>query len=177
MQTSRLQIRKIETGDRNAYLSLATDEAVMRFITGGALGVEAAEQRFSKALVINAQHPQFGLYLLTDQASGGFVGVAKLVLTAEGELEVGYMIAPAYWGRGYASEITAALTHYARQLAPDYRLIAIVDPANQASRRVLEKNGFRKAPGEVVVEGLAGWKYYWGSESASHESRAHIRDQ
>jgi RimJ/RimL family protein N-acetyltransferase len=56
--------------------------------------------------------------------------------------EIGYIIAPAYWGRGLASEaLRAFLPHvFAR---PDVdRLIADVDPRNLRSLAMLERHGF-----------------------------------
>jgi RimJ/RimL family protein N-acetyltransferase len=60
-----------------------------------------------------------------------------------GEREVGYWLGREFWGRGVA---TAALTKFLEQI-PTRPLYAHVAKQNFASKRVLEKCGFR-----VVVE-------------------------
>lgn len=58
--------------------------------------------------------------------------------------EIGYILHPDFWGRGYASEaLRAVLDHIFRRPEVD-RIIADVDPRNQASLRLLERLGFRE---------------------------------
>lgn len=56
--------------------------------------------------------------------------------------EIGYLLMPEAWGKGYASEVVAALIRYGFHYRKLARLNADVDPANRASARVLEKHGF-----------------------------------
>jgi [ribosomal protein S5]-alanine N-acetyltransferase len=59
------------------------------------------------------------------------------------EVEVAYGIAPAYWGRGLATEAARAVKEYAFRRFDFRRLVSIVDQENVASQRVAEKNGMR----------------------------------
>ncbi|GAB4576418.1 MAG: hypothetical protein Tsb008_20310 [Rhodothalassiaceae bacterium] len=61
------------------------------------------------------------------------------------EIEVGYRLAPAYWGRGYASECAACLVHYGLETLGLARIVAVVMEENAASARVLMKCGLRPA--------------------------------
>ena len=57
------------------------------------------------------------------------------------EVEVGYAFYQPYWGRGLATEIAScclALADHALGLAT---IVGLTDPANRASRHVLEKVG------------------------------------
>jgi aminoglycoside 6'-N-acetyltransferase len=56
---------------------------------------------------------------------------------------IGYSIAPAEQGKGYATEAAAALIDALFDQAHLHRIVATTDPANLPSRRVLEKLGFR----------------------------------
>lgn len=60
--------------------------------------------------------------------------------------EIGYILHPDHWGRGYATEAlrTVIPRAFARWPALD-RLTAGFDPRNDASRRVLRRLGFRFA--------------------------------
>ena len=71
-------------------------------------------------------------------------GINYKGLPREGEVEIGYGLAPAHWNCGYASEAVAALCEraFARGIV---RVCAGVDEANEASARVLRKNGFERA--------------------------------
>ena len=56
--------------------------------------------------------------------------------------EIGYSLLPAHWSRGYVSEALPALIDQAFGPLGLNRLEADIDPANTASRRVLERHGF-----------------------------------
>ena len=59
------------------------------------------------------------------------------------QAEIGYMIAPDWWGRGVASEAVGALLGYCFGVARFHRVQAVIDPENAASRRLVERFGFR----------------------------------
>lgn len=58
--------------------------------------------------------------------------------------EIGYILAPAVWRRGLATEALAAVIQFVLGRAPDLELTADVDPRNTASIRLLERLGFHK---------------------------------
>ena len=63
---------------------------------------------------------------------------------AEGSIEVGYGLAPRYRGRGFGTELVAALTRWLLVQPGVRRVRARTHVANLPSRRVLEKAGFRQ---------------------------------
>lgn len=71
--------------------------------------------------------------------------------TDAGEIEVGYLVSPEHWDRGYASEALAALVDIVFALTFAPRIGARVLADNHASAHVLEKQGFM-AIGEEIVE-------------------------
>jgi len=124
------------------YFQLVNDENVMKMITGRPLSRTEALTKFQHILKINEQSRQFGYYAVRNKWDGIFVGLAKVVLANEGEAEIGYMILPEYWGKGYGTEISQQLIGYCKGIAGLKSLLAIIDPENQASKRILEKGGF-----------------------------------
>lgn len=100
----------------------------------------------------------FGLWYLTLLETGEFVGECGLTpQSVEGvtEIEVGYHIRPAFWGRGLATEAAEACRVFARDVAGLDRLVAYIDPRNIASQRVAGKIGLTfereaKVPGKIV---------------------------
>ena len=112
----------------------------------------------------------FGLWAVRDRESGEFLGEAGLQhLEATGEVEVGYYLARAAWGRGVATEAgEAALRHGFAALALE-RILAVVRPENEGSKRVLAKLGLRRRGfgDHYGVEGVE----VWGVERAAWEAR------
>lgn len=73
----------------------------------------------------------------------GGAGLQRLENGAADAVELGYWIAPAHWGRGYAGEAVRAVLSVARALG-HRRVVARHFVDNQASGRVLEKAGFQR---------------------------------
>ena len=87
----------------------------------------------------------WGIWLAVVGSGGALVGSAgfKGRPDRDGCVEIGYGIEPGFRRRGYASEAVGALTRWAwRQGAR--RIVAECRPNNQASIRVLERNGMRR---------------------------------
>jgi ribosomal-protein-alanine N-acetyltransferase len=86
----------------------------------------------------------FGLYLMEMKATHEPMGMCGLIKrdTLE-DVDIGYALLPRFWSQGYAVEAAQAMKDYARDVIGLKRLVAITDPANQSSIRVLEKIGFR----------------------------------
>jgi len=60
-------------------------------------------------------------------------------------VELGYTLGRAWWDRGYATEAASACVDAAFGPLELDEVIALVEPANVASIRVLDKLGFRRA--------------------------------
>lgn len=90
----------------------------------------------------------FGWFAVS-AAPGSFDGVVSLVSRSATEsglgfpaVEMGWWIAPSGWGRGYATEATTAVRDHVFSAGLADRLMAVYEPANKASARVVEKLGF-----------------------------------
>lgn len=64
---------------------------------------------------------------------------------ANGTVEIGYSMRPAFQGRGYATEAAHGLIAWAFSHPEVRRVVAETFPDLKPSIRVLEKNGFRRA--------------------------------
>ncbi len=69
---------------------------------------------------------------------------------------LGYHLAPEHWGRGYAIEALTGLLDMTRLLTRIGHVTASVMPHNQASARVLEKNGFTRTGRGVHTSSIRG---------------------
>src|SRR5262249_30109542 len=85
----------------------------------------------------------FGLYLVELRESGTPIGICGLLARdALPDPDLGFAFLPAYWKQGYAFESAVAVRHFARTTLGIGRLLAIVNPDNAASIRLLERLGF-----------------------------------
>lgn len=125
----------------------------MKYITGRALTEEEARERFQRAIETNQANSNMGWYIVKSKEDGTFAGIAKLVMVDTGVAEVGYGTFPAFWNKKYATEILVCLIDYARSLPAINTLVATVRPDNEASRRVLIKQGFAWDHVEMEEEG------------------------
>lgn len=79
---------------------------------------------------------------------------------ADGIAEIAYGIAPAYQGRGYATEVAQALSAFAANDSRVNMICAHTLAEMNASTRVLEKCGFRKIADTVDPENnLPVWRW------------------
>jgi RimJ/RimL family protein N-acetyltransferase len=70
------------------------------------------------------------------------------------EIEIGYRLARAFWGRGLAAEAARAVRDYALGVLALPRLVAIIDPCNRASIPVAQKCGRRYVKDELFPENV-----------------------
>jgi RimJ/RimL family protein N-acetyltransferase len=83
---------------------------------------------------------------IRDAATGAFAGELGLfqVEPLTGQAMIGYDLAPAWRGRGYATRAVRLVARYAFEHVGLVRLIAGTAPDNVASQRVLERAGFQR---------------------------------
>jgi RimJ/RimL family protein N-acetyltransferase len=58
------------------------------------------------------------------------------------DIELGYRLGAAHWGRGYATEAARAVLKFGIEDLGLDRIVAVTHPENHASKRVLVKTGF-----------------------------------
>lgn len=142
MLSPRLLLRpgRDSNADRAAMVELLTDAQVRQFL-GGPLPMEEARQA-----VAGPPGRRWGSFLVQLRHDGGgsdgaIVGLCSLS-RERGELEVGYLLLPRYWGRGLATEAVATMLAWAAQHCEDDHVIAVTQVANAASARLLARLGF-----------------------------------
>jgi len=149
IETARLVLRPHRLDDFDALAAMWREPDIVRYISGKP---STREQSFAR-LLRYAGHWRllgFGYWAIEDRQSGAFageVGFADLRRdiepSLEGMPELGWMVAPRWQGRGYATEaVRGCLTWGAQRFPAGTRLACIVTPDNAASIRVAEKCGF-----------------------------------
>ena|SRR3989338_860177 len=160
-ETEHLIIRPATMADVQGFVSFWNDREVMKFLGDGSWG--GGEEVVKKLLIGNIAfyeaNPGLGSWVVEDKATQKVIGEASLGhLTETGEIEAGFILSKAYWGRGLGTELLRGLlTHGFSSLGADY-VVAVCHPDNLASVRVMEKCGMAFV-GEVVNDGVRVYKY------------------
>ena len=82
------------------------------------------------------------IYALIRKEDNKYIGHVQLVRIEEG-WEIGYHIGKAYTGNGYATEAVNLYLEYLKNNSDVREVYGVALAANKASRRVLEKTGFK----------------------------------
>jgi ribosomal-protein-alanine N-acetyltransferase len=91
-------------------------------------------------LLVNWQKHHFGVWAVVykrEQKIISHCGFKFLENTAE--IQIGYLLRQAYWGRGLATEAAEAALPFGFEVAKSERIVAIIKPENIASIRVMKK--------------------------------------
>ncbi|MEO6489114.1 MAG: GNAT family N-acetyltransferase [Ferruginibacter sp.] len=142
MCSERLHFKKLVSSDAATYRNMATNEAVMKYITGRALEPKEARIRLNNMLEINKEIPEIGFYKVYQSKPNHFIGLGKLVLVENSTAEIGYSLLPEFWGKKYASEIAGFFINYASNIPYIKELIAVINPQNAASKKLLSNYKF-----------------------------------
>lgn len=152
LTTARLRLRAWRDADLPAFATLNADPRVTEFMPGP---LDRAE---SDAMVarIRAHWAErgFGLWAVEVPGVDSFVGYVGLsvprfeLATVTPCVEIGWRLAAAHWGRGYATEAArAALDHGFGALGLT-EIVSFTVPANRRSRAVMERLGMVRNPAE-----------------------------
>lgn len=142
-ETERLWCRPIAQGDLASLEQLYRDPTVMRYNGGHPLSAAQTAERLQSYLDAWAS-AGFGDYALLLKATEGFIGIGGIQprsSTEELEGEIGWVLAPAYWGQGLATEFARAMIAVGLERFSLERIVARADARNGASIRVMQKAG------------------------------------
>ena len=147
LTTERLVLREFVEADRIAVLSYQRDARYLRYYPWTDRTPEDARAFVGMFLEWQREQPRRRFQLaITLEDDGHLIGNCGLRRKPDNdwEADLGYELAPEYWGRGYATEAAGALVNYGfQELALD-RISSWCIADNTASARVLERLGFRQ---------------------------------
>ena len=153
LRTERLVLRPVTAGDHAALLAHWAGPDVRRFLFDGAAPSAAEITEAIEDSTRDFGRAGYGLWLVHEKGGTDLVGAAGFRPLEDLGLEIFYSLAPASWGKGYATEASRAVL--ARALGPLGlpEVLAEVDEGNTASIAVIERLGMTPFD---VVPGLLG---------------------
>ncbi len=165
LKTERLVLRHFTADDAELLIELDSDPAVMRYLSGGVPTPPEVIRDIHLPKIIAGYGKwggQLGLFAAYEKVGGAFVGWFILRPAADGpldEVELGYRLRQAAWGKGYGTEGSRALLVKAFKELGVRMVWAETMSVNRGSRNIMEKAGLTFArsipiPEDVpVIEG------------------------
>ncbi len=138
LETERLQLRPFTARDWVALHRYLSDPDVVRFEPYDVFTPEEARREAER----RAQSDAFTAVCL--RGADEPIGNLYLGRRGEGQFELGYVFAKAYWGHGYATEAATGFLNALFTDAHTHRVSCECNPLNVASERVMLRLGMRR---------------------------------
>jgi ribosomal-protein-alanine N-acetyltransferase len=147
LETERLLFRPNIMADIDAYCAMEMDADVRRYVGGYPRTREEAEKRFYGSLKPVAN--RLAMWATVFKPEGQYIGRCGIYphfnskgKPIPGEASLGFYIARAYWGRGFATEAGRAFVQLGFDELQLNRIVTMIDTRNNASVHVITKIGF-----------------------------------
>jgi RimJ/RimL family protein N-acetyltransferase len=163
IETERLLLEPLDLSRLEDFVALTADPDTMRYwAPGGPYRRDVAKRNFAASLARVREHG-FGRRWIVAKENGAGLGFTDTKHFGQScddvspdEVEIGWMLTPAAWGQGYATEAGSAVRDEAFERLKLESLVAVHHPDNTASRRVMEKLGMAF---EHAVVARNGWPF------------------
>ena len=171
LETPRLRLRPFTLSDGDLARKLLCDPRVMRFVTDPLTPAEVAAHMPNA--VRRGAGGRIGIWAVEEKATGAKIADGVLTpIPIEGtepdweqvvpdaypadRIEVGYLLTPSVWGKGYATEICDRLLRFAFEMTALDLVVACTHLEHVMSQKVLRKCGMRdcgtgRAYGDAVA--------------------------
>lgn len=152
LTTGRLDLRLPATDDLPWVLAHMNTTAVMRNLGGVRSPEKVAEGLDADiAAFAGGGHRRWTVWLRGEDRRIGRCGLFRVMTDAapdalRGQHEIGWTLAEAFWGRGYASEAARAVLAFGFGSLGLPAIFAQTSDSNAASTRLMERLGFARTP-------------------------------
>lgn len=156
-QSNTIIIREFLPAELSIFSKLFEDENVTRYLPYRS--PEWYIEAFHDSLEDYKKGP-FGRWGIFDVVNNDFIGMclARVFTDVPAQVEIGYTLSPAYWGKGIATECSKALVVYCFANTNTGEVVAVTDLDNIGSQKVLEKAGLRRQ--DNLMRGEAELAYF-----------------
>ncbi|UCC79887.1 MAG: GNAT family N-acetyltransferase [Candidatus Zixiibacteriota bacterium] len=148
-ETERLIIRPFTLDDVPALYEIISDPEVMRYLPDDVTSPDELKELFEWILCCYEKNTPSKLIKLTEaivwKETGGIIGwcgLGPLDFNPD-EIEIFFGLAKEYWNRGIAAEAASEMVRYGFDEIGLYRIVAVANPENIGSVKVIEKLGMK----------------------------------
>ncbi len=143
--TQRLLLRKILVTDAQAVYELRTNKQVMQFIDKEPLkNLDEATALVNRIIKDFDDNNGITLCICLPENPHQLIGTIGLwrIEKENHRAEIGYMLLPQYWNKGFMQEAVKAVIEYGFTQMKLHSIMANINPHNAASAALLEKTNF-----------------------------------
>ena len=138
--TTRLTLCPLQAANALSLHNIYQMEEVLRYFPPSPPPTIEKVERFLAGQEKHWQTYGYGNWGVFLKGESEIIGWAGLQYLPElEETEVGFLLSPSHWGKGYATEAAQASLRFGFENFDFDHIIALVHPENLASRRVIEK--------------------------------------
>jgi RimJ/RimL family protein N-acetyltransferase len=143
LETERLILRQFTDDDAPFILELLNEPSFIQNIGDRKIrSLDGAKIYIKNGPATSYAQNGFGLYRVELKETGEAIGMCGLIKRPGlDDVDIGYAFLPRFWSRGYALEAARGVKQHAYDVIGLKRIVAITNPDNFASIRVLEKIG------------------------------------
>ena len=144
LETERLIIKRFTPEDLDGLIEMRCMPEVNKYVGGAKMqNPEAIAKRMQFYFDCYEKYG-FAMCAMIWKETGEFFGWSGLQpLEDTGEIEVGYGMKPEFWRKGVGYECAKAWLEYGFEKANLERIVAVAQPENTGSWRIMEKLGMR----------------------------------
>jgi RimJ/RimL family protein N-acetyltransferase len=142
----RIRLRPMRPTDADALFAMKSDPRVMRYWSHAPWTERAQAVAQLEQLARDRENTEFYQWAITADGGDTLLGTMSIFALnrAHRRADVGYSLASAVWGKGYATEALRLAIDFAFGTLGLARLEADIDPRNEASCRLIERIGFAR---------------------------------
>jgi RimJ/RimL family protein N-acetyltransferase len=149
IETERLILRRWRDEDVEPFAALNADQTAMRFMPS--VSTRAETEAMVGRILAHFEAHGFGLWAVEVPGVApfiGFVGMQRPSFEAHFTpcVEIGWRLAPAHWGKGYATEAARAVLRQGFENLTLDQIVSMTVPANKPSWSVMERIGMTRDP-------------------------------
>ncbi len=162
--TERLTLRELTALDASFVCALMNEPSFVAHIGDrGVRTVDDARRYIESGPWTRYSTLGFGLWLVQLRENGEPIGICGLLQRDTlRSPDIGFAFRPQFWAHGYALESARAVMSFAADVLHRSEILALVNPSNAASIRLLEKLGFTR---DWHHEDPAVCLFAWGQSS------------
>jgi len=145
LETERLVLRELNTNDAVFILKLLNTPTWLKFIGDKKVHtIEDAKNYLVKGPIDSYKKNGFGLWLIILKKDNAPIGMCGLINRESlDDIDIGFALLPEHEKLGYGFEVASATMNYARNVLGINKIVAITDPRNIASIKLLNKMGLQ----------------------------------
>lgn len=144
LETARLRLEPFELAHFDGLRAMENDPEIMRYISNGKVKTPEETRETIARVKLRWQQYGFSWWAMREKQSGEVVGAACLQHLANQDgapLEIGWRLNANHHGKGYATEAAQAIIQFAVEQVGVRYLVAVADPENRASHKVMQRLG------------------------------------